>query len=333
MKRYKMNSQSDNRNKDTDQNTADQKIQKVLVAGRGSVGLTEGIILQKALGDESFAFLADPSRVERYRNTPLFIDGKPADFSYVSSPEEFGKADLILIASKYGALQEVMDEIEPFVTEDTILMPAINGIVSEEDLRKRFCRRHVIRTIAQKMDSVYDGRNMNHSQTGELVFGADLEGQTEDIEKIRELFERAKLPYVCSEDILYDQWNKLMLNCGINEVCAAYGATYGDVMTQPDLFELFMKAMEEVRQTAAACGIEIRAEELEKWADAIRHLGKDAMPSMAQDVRAGRPTELSLFAGTVIPLAHEHGLDVPVLEQLYSAIHAMEEKNRSRNCG
>lgn len=50
---------------------------------------------------------------------------------------------------------------------------------------------------------------------------------------------------------------------------------------------------------------------------------------MAQDVRAGRVSELSLFAGTIVPLAHEHGIDVPVLEDLYARILAIDEKNQN----
>lgn len=99
--------------------------------------------------------MADPERINRYRNEPLIVDGKPVFFPYVSKEEEFGKADLILIASKYGALPMVMEEIAPFVDKNTILMSAINGIVSEDDLRRRFPENVVLRTIAQKMDSVY----------------------------------------------------------------------------------------------------------------------------------------------------------------------------------
>lgn len=303
-------------------------IEKVLIFGRGSVGLTEGLILSKVLKEGNFAFAADPKRIERYRSEPLMVDGKPAAFRYADSADEFGKADLILIASKYGALKEIMELMEPYMDEKTIVMSAINGIVSEEDLRRRFPDHTVIRTIAQKMDSVYDGQNMNHSQTGELVFGADLENQQEVIRRICELFERSGLPYVLSEDILYDQWNKLMLNCGINEVCAAYNATYGQVLDQPELLKIFMDSMEEVRKTAAAEGINLKEDEPEKWAQAVAKLGYGAMPSMAQDVKHNRPTELSLFAGTIIPLARKHGVPVPVLEDLYSKIDAIDARNR-----
>lgn len=302
-------------------------IEKVLISGRGSVGITEGVILNRTLGPENFAFAADSERVKRYRSQELLVNGEPVEFQYSDSADSFGKADLILIASKYGALEQVMDEIAPYIKEDTVILSLINGIVSEDDLRKRFPETQVIRAIAQKMDSVYSQTRMDHTQTGEIVFGADRPGQQEDVNRVKELFDRAELPYVLSEDIVRDQWSKLMLNCGINEVCAARDATYGQVMDTPALYEELMGAMDEVRKTANAMGIDLSAKDEEDWADAIRKLGYDSMPSMYQDVKAGRVTELPLFAGTIIPLAESLNIEVPVLRNLHSIIKKMDEEN------
>lgn len=306
-----------------------EKIGKVLAAGRGSVGITEGLILQKHLGRENFAFLASGSRKNRYEQKPLYVDGVQTEFRYTDDPEEFGTADLVLIASKYGALPAVMEEIRPFIDEKTILMSCINGIASEDDLRKAFPDNPIIRTIAQKMDSVYceseDAYTMNHSRIGELVFGQDLEGQEASIARVRTLFDEAGLPYILSDDILYDQWSKLMLNCGINQVCAAFDVPYGEVVKNPKIRRIFIEAMQEVKALANARGIALTEDDIDGWVDAVAALGHEAMPSMLQDVRAHRKTELGLFAGTVIPLGQESGLQMPVQDMLYKRIFALDE--------
>ena len=46
---------------------------------------------------------------------------------------------------------------------------------------------------------------------------------------------------------------------------------------------------------------------------------------MRQDSLAGRPTEVELFAGTVIRKAEALGLDVPVNRMLYARIREMEQ--------
>ena len=52
----------------------------------------------------------------------------------------------------------------------------------------------------------------------------------------------------------------------------------------------------------------------------IDTLDPHGSPSMRQDLVAGRPLELSLFAGTVIPLAEKFGIDVPVNRRLFERL-------------
>lgn len=299
------------------------EIKKVLLIGRGAVGTVMGKILMDSLQDQ-FAFGADTSRRARYEADPLQVNGEYPPFRYVSSPEEFGKADLILIATKYGALEKAMDLAEKFMHENTILMPCINGMLSEEDLRSRFPQQTTLRTIAQKMDANYHENQVEYTQKGELVFGADCPEQTEAVQAVSELFDRTGIPYVCCDDIVRRQWSKLMLNCGINQTCAAFDATYGDVIKNSDLYHIFVEAMKEVQRTAVAEGIVVTDEEVSQWVRDVDGLAKDSMPSMRQDVLAKRPTEEKLFSAYVIPLARKHGLSVPVLQMLKDKVDAID---------
>jgi len=53
-------------------------------------------------------------------------------------------------------------------------------------------------------------------------------------------------------------------------------------------------------------------------------LSNEGMPSMRQDIIAHRKTELSLFSGTVVPIAKKLGIQTPVLEDLARRIRAIE---------
>ena len=46
---------------------------------------------------------------------------------------------------------------------------------------------------------------------------------------------------------------------------------------------------------------------------------------MCQDVLAGRKTEVDLFSGTILSLAKEAGIQVPVNEYLYEKIRELED--------
>ncbi len=53
------------------------------------------------------------------------------------------------------------------------------------------------------------------------------------------------------------------------------------------------------------------------------------MPSMRQDLKAGRRCELDLFAGMIRELGDKHGIDTPVNDTLYEGISALMANNQS----
>ncbi len=53
---------------------------------------------------------------------------------------------------------------------------------------------------------------------------------------------------------------------------------------------------------------------MDYWLNIIDTLEPDGSPSMAQDVKAGRKTEVELFAGTIVDLAKKHKISVPMNE-------------------
>ena len=53
-------------------------------------------------------------------------------------------------------------------------------------------------------------------------------------------------------------------------------------------------------------------------------LDPKAMPSMRQDGLAHRPSEVDLFAGTVLKLADFYGMQAPVNRMLYDKIREIE---------
>ena len=84
------------------------------------------------------------------------------------------------------------------------------------------------------------------------------------------------------------------------------------------------KAMHEVIAVAKAEGIVLTEEDFEKDMGILRGLNPEGTPSMRQDALAGRPSEVELFAGTMLRIAAQHGIDVPVNRQYYKRIREME---------
>ena len=96
---------------------------------------------------------------------------------------------------------------------------------------------------------------------------------------------------VCT-DILTKQWQKLMMNVGLNQASAVFDLTYGGLRQPGPAQDAMMQAMHEVTAVAAKKGIALSDDAPEVWLrDMMPRFAADAMPSMRQDVLAHRPTE------------------------------------------
>ena len=83
--------------------------------------------------------------------------------------------------------------------------------------------------------------------------------------------------------------------------------------------------MKEVKEVANAFDIELTDQDIRQWIRLVNGLGSRQMPSMAQDIIKHQKTELALFSGTILPLAKEKRIEVPVLTHLYEQITKLED--------
>jgi len=85
-----------------------------------------------------------------------------------------------------------------------------------------------------------------------------------------------------------------------------------------------LSAMREVVPLAACEGVSLGENDIARWMAVVATLSPEGKPSMSQDLEAGRPTELGLFAGTVLEMARRYGIDVPFNRMLFDRIRALE---------
>lgn len=305
-------------------------IRNVAIVGMGALGLLFGGEIAENHKDGHVAFVMDDKRAARHREDSYSINGKAVSYQ-IETPEEFlksGKADLILIGVKYPALIEALDLMEPLADDDTTFVSMLNGISSERIIGERYGREKVIYTVAQGMDAQRDGAGIIYSKHGELFIGVpegSKEGQRERLDSVAELFDECKVPHTVEPEIMYRLWSKFMLNVGINQTCMVFDTGYAGA-TKPgsEAFVYTVGAMREVAAIGQAEGISLGEKEINQYLDIIASLDPDATPSMGQDRRQRRASEVDMFAGEVMQLGKKHGIKVPANEYLYKRVKEIE---------
>ncbi len=305
-----------------------KNIENIAIVGMGALGVLFGNLLAENLGEVAVTFIADDSRLERYRAQGVYCNGKRRDFQFSNGKTPDRPADLLIFAVKGTALPEAIEQARALVGAQTVILSLLNGIASEEEIGAALGNRHLLYCVAQGMDAVKLGNALTYAHVGQLVIGAlptQPEGQ-QMLQRVTALFDRAELPYTVDSDIRHRLWSKWMLNVGLNQVVMVERGCYETVQKPGRARERMQAAMREVMALAALEGVNLTEADLNGYVALIDTLNPQGMPSMRQDGIERRPSEVALFSGTVLEKARRHGLAVPVNEALYREIKAIESQ-------
>lgn len=309
-----------------------KSINKVILCGLGAVGTVYADKLQR-FDEKNFRVLVDEERLKRYMANPISFNGNKLNFHYITPDTEDFKADLIIIATKMTGLDDAIKNIKNFIYEDTIIIPLLNGVTSEELIADAYGWDKVLYAYFIGHSSVRTGNTIVHDDVNTFVFGADKEPD-ERVERVKEFFDRAKINYKVPEDIRHSLWCKYMLNVASNPTTALLRMTFGEMLENNHFMQLAINIMKEVQAVANAEGVRNTHTMIDETVAHLHTMVPDGKTSMLQDVEAGRHTEIDMFAGTMIELGEKHNIHTPYcsfLKEMFDIIHENQRIHNNNN--
>jgi 2-dehydropantoate 2-reductase len=179
--------------------------------------------------------------------------------------------------------------------------------------------------ISVGIDAVREGNRMTYSNPGKLLFGEPSNTEISPrVLQVQKAFERAGIPHETPADMVRTLWWKFMINVGMNQASAVMRAPYGIFQTSDEARALMATLMEEVITLAQASNVNLAANDIANWLEILQTLSSAGKTSMLQDVEAGRPTEVDIFAGKMVALGRKLGIPTPVNAALLNIIRVLE---------
>lgn len=297
-------------------------INTVAFAGLGSVGAIYAQLAVRCREVPCFSIVRDAAS---HRVEPVSVNGELLGIPLLTPEQVVRKADLILVAVKYHALEDALSQIAPAVREGTIILSLLNGISSEWIISRRFPQAQVLYAFGSGIDANRTGRAVQMNRRGTIVFGASGPEQAQAVEEVRAYFQKADIPFAVSGNIIRDLWWKLMVNVGMNQVSAVTGLTFGAFRENEEAMNLMRSAQREVIAVANAQGIPMNGEDIAQWEKQLAGLSPQGLSSTLQDIRAQRKTEVALYGEEICRQGKKWGIPTPVNEKLVSRIHEIEQ--------
>lgn len=299
------------------------EIKTVGVVGLGALGLMYGEHIQNAIGRENICFAMDKERYERHSKDTYTVNGKEIDFNLIDCTDA-KPTDLLIVAVKYNSLDSALDTMKKLIGEHTIIISLMNGTTSEEIISARYPHKTVIPCVAIGMDAMRSGTELSYVNKGLLQVGITDEKMRPSLKALDAFLTKTGIPHTVESDIMHAMWNKFMINVGINQACMIYDSPYDGIMSSPEKRASLTRAMREVIALSKAEGTNITEDDFNAAMELFNKLDKNSYPSMHQDFKAKRKSEVELFAGTVRNLAAKHGIPVHENDFYYKRITEIE---------
>ena len=300
---------------------------KILIMGAGGVGAYYGARLQQA--GEDVTLCARGQNLLALKEHGLSVKSFKGDFhvnvNATGDPREFAPYDLILFAVKSYDTDAAARQIKGCLAEDGILMTIQNGVENEDALCKHFPRESVMGGNSRVgADMAAPGR-LNHTALGMIEFG-ELDGQiTPRALRLKELFEHAGIHGELTSDLKTIRWYKLMGNNSTNSVSALTHTTLGQMIEDPEGYNLVRTLMLETLAVGRAEGAKVVDERVDLQLAQIRRMDAYAIKtSTLQDLEKGKPLEFEAISGAVVRAARRHNMRVPATEMVYALLKLLE---------
>src|SRR5438552_428216 len=306
----------------------------ILIVGAGAIGGLYAAYLAKVA--DVAVLDTNRAHVDAIRKDGLKLSGRTesaTNLAAFASAAEMGKRrfDAAIILVKSQATGAAFESIRPGLEGRPLLVTLQNGLGNEE-LLMALTDLEVAHGVSFEA-ARYDGPgHVHHLVHGEDSWLGPARGKVESIAWLGELLTQSGLPTKVVADPRGAIWGKFIFNSVMNPIGAIVQGVNAARYDVPEIRALIDDMAAECVRVAEALGIRLEFDPMylvKKIRAGDSPLTKHA-GSMAQDIEAGRETELEAMTGYVVRKAKELGVPVPVTEAVYRMARGVEFAARAK---
>jgi len=300
----------------------------VMILGAGSVGCVIGgylaskgarVLLVNRRADTMDAVARHGLRLETengmIHTTPdacLAADAQPAR--------------IIMCFTKTPDTGQAVTSILPVITKDTIMVSMQNGLGNGQQLAELTGCDVVHGVTLIPATTLGPAHIRSHgaktSWLGALV--PDNDRQIKAARELSQMLDNAGIETEYHDDVLPAIWQKACFNVAMNGISALADASPGLIGDTPALHEQAHLLADEALQVASELKIALDGGKVHHMIDFACAEHRFHQPSMLQDIRANRHTEIDALNGYIMRIAEQLGIDVPLNRMIFGLVTARQ---------
>lgn len=294
--------------------------------GAGGIGSYLGATLARSGADVTLICRGPHLAAIRERGLSLSMPQEAFSVRVAATDQPADLADVVIQSVKLYDLGSSTKQMLPIVGPRTMVVPVQNGVTAAEEIGEVVGSEKVVGgTVFINAHVVSPGVVSSKSEMSTIIFG-ELDGRQSDrVLAFKRVLAHAGIDARVSPDIKAEQWRKFIPVAGLSGLASLARQPIGPVREDPRLRALYRQAMQEAAALAAAKGIALEADIVERMLALAERYKYDARVSMLEDLEAGKPLELEWLSGYVSREAARLGVPAPFHDMAYACLRLLKK--------
>ena len=310
---------------------------KILVFGAGAIGSAFGGFLSPF---HDVTLLGRPRHLETIRKRGLRVEGiwgnhRFSNFHLAVDAASLFRSKpvfhLILITVKSYDTVEAARFLQGKIGGETLLLSLQNGIGNVEILHRFLPPRQVLAGRVITGVEMEPGKIRVTVTADKIRLGeTTVKRVTPRVKTLARIFSKGGLPATAVADVQKYLWAKLIYNCVLNPLASLLGVPYGTLSEWGSTRFLMDEIIREAYRVAARKRVKLDPPTAEGYRQLFyRKLVPETYghhPSMLQDLRQGKQTEIEAMNGELVRLGRAVSISTPFNRLLTELIYFREER-------
>lgn len=315
------------------------RIDRVGIIGAGAIGTVLACVLGGVI--PTVVVCRNPRRAAQLFSHGAECRGalesasRPIIVRTVDDLGAIGGVGAVFVTTKTTAIDGIAGDLAPLCDRAAgpIVVSCQNGIDPGRRLSELLPRGRVARMVLNlgaTCDPTTGAANVTLNATPHTIGSPDarLGGECE---RLAALLSEGGLETRADTDIEARVWAKSLMNAAVNPVAALCNMTVGQVMSSPAR-PMVDRLLREGYEVACAEGIDLGAGYLEHAAATLSRAAGHT-PSMVEDVRSGRESEIGQLNRPIIDRGAARGVPTPTHEVIDALVEALDWAVSGRGSG
>ncbi len=301
---------------------------KILIFGAGGVGSVVGGFLARTGHEVSLlgrAWHLDPIRKHGLSISGIWGDYRIKAFDLYTDVEQItnmgASFDLVILTVKAFDTEEAAGQLPGLMGQDTMLLSLQNGLGNIESILKKINAENFLAGRLIFGVETLPGCARVTVNADEVYIGA-VNGVRPKLsaERMAAVLNAARIPTRAVSDILPYIWSKVIYNSALNAICTIHRMPYGKILENDTTRSMMEDVVRECYLVGLGHGVVLAPATADEYilllTETLIPRTASHYPSMLQDKKRGKRTDINALNGAIARLGAEYGIPTPVNAEL-----------------